>query len=110
MSRPDLPLPGFDQLPLGDVRHRVRSLDQGELRTLIEHEHEHGNRAPVLALLEARLDELDRGAQPAPSDQQDVPAPPVASGDSAARPDTGAEPSTPLRHGVADQSPRRATR
>lgn len=108
MPRTELPLPGYDQLALGDLRHRVRSLGEAELRTLIDHEHEHGNRTHVLAVLDARLGELEQGAEPAPSDQRDVPAPPAASGDSSARPETGAEPTAPLRHGVADQSPRHA--
>ena len=32
--RDDLPIPDYDQLPLTELRHRVRSLDDGQLKTL----------------------------------------------------------------------------
>ncbi|WP_279629556.1 hypothetical protein [Amycolatopsis kentuckyensis] len=32
MPDQDLPLPDHDQLPLGELRHRIRSLDEAGLR------------------------------------------------------------------------------
>ena len=60
----ELPIPDYDQLPLTELRHRVRGLEEGPLRALFDHETEHGNRIPVLEILHARLKELHDGAEP----------------------------------------------
>ena len=60
----DLPLPDFDQLALGDVLHRIRALDASQLQELLVHEAGHAARVPVLEILEARMRELDAGAEP----------------------------------------------
>ena len=39
-------------LPLNELRHRIRALDEGQLRGLFAHEEAHGNRIPVLELLQ----------------------------------------------------------
>src|SRR4051812_31243262 len=39
----ELPLPDYDQLPLNELRHRIRALDEGQLRRLFEHEEAHGH-------------------------------------------------------------------
>jgi hypothetical protein len=54
----ELPLPGYDQLPLGKLAHRVRTLNETEVRALIRYESEHADRLPVLRLLHTRLEEL----------------------------------------------------
>ena len=69
----DLPIPDYDQLSLPDIRHRVRSLEEGPLRQLFDHETEHGNRIPVLEVLHARLKELHGGAEPSGGDQSNAP-------------------------------------
>ena len=69
----ELPLPDYDQLPLNEIRHRIRMLDEAQLRTLFEHETEHGNRIPVLELMHARLKELTHGADPSPGDPANTP-------------------------------------
>ncbi|WP_107655662.1 hypothetical protein [Nocardia suismassiliense] len=107
MTFEELPLPDYDQLALGDIRHRVRSLDEGQLRALIEHEHAHGDRVPVLEVLQARLNELENGAEPSPGDPTRAPDVSGGHGGSTVQPTTAAEPSTPLRHGVAEQTPAR---
>ncbi|WP_410574293.1 hypothetical protein [Amycolatopsis sp. cmx-4-61] len=103
----ELPLPDYDQTPLGALRHRIRSLDEQQLTTLIDHEREHGARAPVLQLLDARLAQLRQGAEPAHGN----PAAAPPSGDTAAGSPVGeataTEGTTPLRHGVAGQTPKR---
>jgi hypothetical protein len=54
---------------VADLAQRREPLAESQLRTLIDHEHAHAHaqRAPVLQLLQARLDELRR-----------VPSPPAA--------------------------------
>ena len=59
-----LPLENYDHLPLGDLTSRVRTLDADGVAVLIGYEREHGNRTPVLTLLEARLAALQEGAEP----------------------------------------------
>jgi hypothetical protein len=103
----DLPLPDYDQLGLGDLRHRVRSLAESQLCTLIEHERAHGQRAPVLQILDARLQELQSGAEPSGGDPRNAPPVSGTQHGSAVRESTAAEANTPLRHGVAYQTPAR---
>ena len=107
MTQHDLALPDFDQLPLGDLRHRVRSLDDAALRELIDHERAHGDRTPVLEVLRARLVELEDGAEPSPGDPARSPGVTRPTGGSPVQPSTAAEPTTPLRHGLAEQTPGR---
>lgn len=63
-----LPLPDYDDLPLGSLQHRVRTLDADGVRALISYEEEHGDRLPVLTVLRARLDQLESGATPSGGD------------------------------------------
>ena len=69
----ELPLPDYDQLPLTELRHRIRMLEEGQLRALFEYETEHGNRIPVLELMHARLRELTHGAEPSSGDPANTP-------------------------------------
>jgi hypothetical protein len=103
----ELPLPDYDQLPLNEVRHRIRGLGESELRALFDHETEHGNRIPVLEVLHARLRELTHGAEPSPGDPASAPGATRTAHGSAVQESTAAEPGTPLRHGVASQTPSR---
>ncbi|MDX1885346.1 hypothetical protein [Mycolicibacterium sp. 120270] len=103
----ELPIPDYDQLSLPDLRHRVRSLEEPALRLLFDHETEHGNRIPVLEVLHARLKELHDGAEPSGGDQSNAPGVSHTPAGSPVGEATAAEPSTPLRHGVAGQTPAR---
>jgi hypothetical protein len=103
----ELPIPDYDQLSLPDLRHRVRSLEEGPLRKLFDHESEHGNRIPVLEILHARLKELHGGAEPSGGDQSNAPGVTPTPAGSPVQEATAAEPGTPLRHGVASQTPSR---
>jgi len=107
MARDELSIPDYDELPLGDLRHRIRSVGEHQLRTLVVHEEEHGNRVPVLELLRSRLDELVAGAEPASGDPARSPTVIGTPGGSPVRPETAAERTTPLRHGLAEQTPAR---
>lgn len=73
MSTGDLPLPDYDQMSLGDLQHRIRTLDAAQLETVLLHECAHAARVPVLELLEARQRELDGGASPSGGDPGQTP-------------------------------------
>ena len=60
----ELPLPDYDHLPLGSVTQRIRSLDAPALQQLLDYESAHGNRLPVVQVLQTRLRELSEGAEP----------------------------------------------
>jgi hypothetical protein len=107
MAQHQLPLPDYDQLPLGELRHRIRSLEEDQLRALFEHEQAHGDRIRVLELLNARLGELAEGVDPAPGDQASAPGVAGTSGGSRVQPVTAAEPTAPRRHGLSEQTPSR---
>lgn len=77
----DLPLPDYDSLPAGSVESRVRALDPGGVRQLLEHERQHANRPQIVMMLEHRLESLESGdAQPSGGDPS-APAPEAASGE-----------------------------
>ncbi|MBW4718736.1 hypothetical protein [Saccharothrix obliqua] len=101
------PIRDYDHLTLGDLRHRIRSLSAEELRQVLDHERRHGDRTPVTELLTTRLAEVEGGAEPAAGDQRS--APPADRGRRAPEvsPAHSPDPTTPLRHGVADQTPSR---
>jgi hypothetical protein len=103
----DLPLADYDQLTLPDLGHRIRSLTEPELQTLFEHETAHGNRIPVLEFLHARIKQLHQGAEPSGGDQSNAPGAAATPAGSTVQEKTAAEPNTPLRHGVANQTPAR---
>jgi hypothetical protein len=63
-----LPLPDYDHLALGSLTSRIRSLDAAGVETLLEYEKSHGNRLPVVTVLENRLTSLHEGAQPSGGD------------------------------------------
>ncbi|MDQ1697971.1 MAG: hypothetical protein QOJ03_3324 [Frankiaceae bacterium] len=54
-SRDDLPIPDFDNVSLGSLRGRLRSLSLEQLVTLREWEQAHGHRLPVITLLDNRI-------------------------------------------------------
>ena len=62
--RSEFPLPDYDHLPTAALAHQIRALDAGGLTTLLNYERDHGNRVPVISVLEARLRELDAGEMP----------------------------------------------
>jgi hypothetical protein len=103
----DLPLPDYDQMSLGDLRHRIRSLDEDSLAAVLVHEAGHAARVPVLEILEARQRELEAGAEPSSGDPRRAPGVEGPSGGSPVQESTAAQASTPLRHGVANQTPKR---
>jgi hypothetical protein len=107
--RDELPLQDYDHLSEATLEHRIRSLREEELHQLLDYERRHANRLPVIALLTTRLDQLERGATPT-SGSPNAERPEQASGEPtppSVGPATAAESETPLRHGTAEQTPRR---
>ena len=79
-----LPLPDYDHLPLAGLTSRIRTLDVAGVQTLLDYERAHGDRAPVVTVLENRLGALQEGASPSGGDPAApaAEAPPAASGGS----------------------------
>ncbi|MER2133829.1 MAG: hypothetical protein ABS910_04030 [Arthrobacter sp.] len=73
MTHANLPLPDYDHIPLGTLPTRITALDQDGISALLSYEREHGNRLPVVQVLEARLDALRNGAEPSGSLPEDMP-------------------------------------
>ena len=79
-----LPLPDYDHLPLAGLTSRIRTLDVAGVQTLLDYERAHGDRAPVVTVLENRLGALREGASPSGGDPTApaAEAPPAAVGGS----------------------------
>jgi len=73
-SHDDLPITDFDNVTLGSLRSRLRSLSLEELATLRSWEKAHGDRLPVLTLLDNRIAKVkasdDNAGTAYPSDPQ----------------------------------------
>lgn len=112
-DRNELPIPDYDHLPEGALAHRIRSLPAEELGVLLDYEREHGNRLPVVQLLEQRLDAVASGeATPSrgdPRGMQPEHAPPPE-GRPPVEPAAPQVNNQPLRHGMAEQTPNRDLR
>lgn len=102
----DLPLPDYDHLPVGTLAHRVRQLDADGLEKILTYERTHGNRVPVLTVLEQRLKELHEGAQPSGGDPDAAPPPGETRHGSKASPTTAAEPGPPEWYQGTSSHPR----
>ncbi|MFC8921883.1 hypothetical protein [Cellulosimicrobium sp. NPDC057127] len=101
-AREELPVPDYDHLPVAALGHRIRSLDAGGVETLLAYERAHGDRLPVVQVLEQRLQELHDGAEPSGGDPSGV-APeqaPPPSGGSPVSPQTQGPPQNPPSQGV----------
>ncbi|HEY2285483.1 MAG TPA: hypothetical protein VGH88_07045 [Streptosporangiaceae bacterium] len=53
-----LPVPDYDQLSLPSLRARLRYLDAGQLRILLEYERSHARRTDILMMFERRAAKL----------------------------------------------------
>lgn len=60
----ELPLPDYDHVPLGTLPSRIAGLDEPGIDQLLHYERAHGNRLPVVQVLEQRLEALRSGAEP----------------------------------------------
>lgn len=103
-ARSTLPLPDYDQLPLGGLESRIRSLTAGEVEELLSYERSHADRLPATEVLTARLEQLRAGAEPTSGDPDAVrPEQSAGRGGSPVSPATSPEPSSPPPHGTPDQ-------
>jgi hypothetical protein len=93
-----LPLRDYDHLPLGSLKSRVRSLDAAGVEALLSYEQGHGDRLPVVQLLQARLEELRSGAEPTGGD------PMARAPETGPAPDTGSQ-VEPKTQGPPQNSP-----
>jgi len=53
-----LPVPNYDELSLPSLRARLRHLDAGQLRALVEYERSHAGRADIMTMFERRIAKL----------------------------------------------------
>ncbi len=60
----DLPLPQYDDLTVGEIESRARTLEPGGVEALIAYERAHAGRPAVLLALENRAEQLRDGADP----------------------------------------------
>lgn len=67
-DRDQLPIPDYDHLAVGTLAHQIRSLDARGLQMLLDYEKAHGNRLPVVQVLERRFGELQDGDEPSGGD------------------------------------------
>jgi hypothetical protein len=87
-DKQDLPLPDYDHIPLGTLPSRIHGLDGGQITALVDFERAHGNRVPVLTVLEGRLAQLEGGAEPSGGVPEDLPEVQQGSHDSSVSPET----------------------
>lgn len=103
MTEHDLPLPDYDDLPVGAIESRVRTLGEKDVRRLYDYEKEHANRVRIVQILESRLVALNTGAAQPSGGDPTAPAPEAGaspSGGSAVSPDTAGPAQNPPSHGV----------
>jgi hypothetical protein len=91
-DRDSLPLPDFDHIPLGTLPSRISALDESGVQQLLDFEHEHGNRLPVVQVLERRIEALRGGAQPTGAVEQEMPEVTQSSSGSSVSPETSNAP------------------
>lgn len=102
----DLPLPDYDHLSTGELVHRIRALDAAGVEELLAYERAHGDRLPVVTVLERRVEELRDGARPSSGDPAaPKPGPPPRAGGKVS-PDTAAEPGPPEPYQGMSSQPR----
>ena len=85
-ERDDLPLPDYNQLQVGSLTSRIRSLGADDLQTLITYERSHAKRVQIMAVMENRLTSLKAAAKASAED------PATAAPESAPAGDTGSTP------------------
>jgi hypothetical protein len=95
----NLPLPDYDHIPLGTLPSRIHGLDEAGVGQLLDFERGHGNRLPVVQVLEQRLEALRGGAEPSGAVQQDTPEVSSGRGGSPVDPSTSGPNPVPPFHG-----------
>lgn len=97
-----LPLPDYDDLPVGAIESRAKALDAAGVRQLLDYERSHADRPQVIQVLEHRLEMLESGAATPSGGSPDAIAPeagsPTSHG-SPASPDSQGPPQNAPAHG-----------
>ncbi|MCU1512055.1 MAG: hypothetical protein JWO34_1895 [Arthrobacter sp.] len=95
----ELPLPDYDHLPTGTLPTRITGLDEAQLSQVLAYERAHGNRLPVVQILENRLAALQNGAEPSGPTAPDTPEASQTQQGSRVSPATSGPPLNPPSHG-----------
>jgi hypothetical protein len=98
-DRDELPLPDFDHIPLGTLPSRITALDAAGVSQLLAYERAHGDRLPVVQVLEHRLAALEGGAEPSGSTPTTMPEMASGQGGSMVSPATSGPPINPPSQG-----------
>ncbi|MFC4905381.1 hypothetical protein [Kocuria oceani] len=96
----DLPLPDYDHLPVGVLGSKITGLDESGLQQLLAYERAHGDRLPVVQVLERRLEALRQGAEPSGPVPTDAPEVSSSSQGSPVSPETSGPPINPPSQGT----------
>ena len=99
MAREELPLPNYDDLLVGSIESRIRTLDADGVEQVLAYEREHADRVQVVQLLEHRLSTLRSGDAEPSGGSPAAPAP-----ESLAGMPTGS-PVSPATEGPKQNSP-----
>lgn len=99
-SHDDLPLPDYDHLPVGVLGSKITGLDEQGLQRLLDYERAHGDRLPVVQVLENRIEALRQGAEPSGAVPTTAPEVSAASGGSPVSPETAGPPVNPPSQGT----------
>ncbi|SDJ43324.1 hypothetical protein [Streptomyces indicus] len=101
--RQTLPLPDYDELPLGTLEHRIRALDTDALEQLMTYERAHAHRTAVIQLLDNRIQQVAAGSALSGGDPAAGPERAHARAGSKVSPATSPEPRSAPPHGNPDQ-------
>jgi hypothetical protein len=96
----ELPLADYDHIPSGTLPSRISGLDEAGVGQLLEYERGHGNRLPVVQILEHRLEALKGGAEPSGTSAPPTPEVSETQGGSKVSPATSGPPINPPSQGV----------
>lgn len=99
-NRDEFPLPDYDHIPNGTLPTRITGLDESQVEQLLAYERAHGDRLPVVQVLETRLEALRSGAQPSGDQVPDTPEVGGSRTGSPVTPETSGPPVEPLSRGI----------
>jgi hypothetical protein len=98
-DRRDLPLPDYDHLDTGALAAGISGLEVEGVEELLTYERAHGNRLPVVQLLERRAQQLREGREPSGNGPGGAARPAAPEGGSPVTPATAGPPTNPPSHG-----------
>ena len=98
-NRDQLPLPDYDHIPQGTLPTRITGLSEDQVGQLLAYEREHGDRLPVVQVLEQRIEALRNGAEPSGQAVPDTPEVAGSRSGSPVSPETSGPNVVPPFHG-----------